>query len=948
MDPLSILAGVAGIATAGAALANVLFKLIKTARHRPGEIQSIAMDISILNSALEHLHDILTHGSSFAKPSLLQCVSEVVKNIKTTQSEIYQLISEQSFFGRFKWATAAKGLLSDIEKHKVAITLQTSILSAAILVKSTAAANTATRGRPENRFRILAESLIQAGQASLESDNTPASIPEPPRERAPSPPVRTKKRLPSPVRQSEIPGHVHSEDLFGRSSRASPPAQNLSVPGRLPDDQPSSAAANQGSPMKEGSEDPYSVFVQNSRAPPGPDNRFQNTTPEDESQFDRRTVYEDEESQTSAQQRNGRDYLKVANFGHHFRLRGDAATFLYKLVFQDGTGANIRTPDHDDIYEASINGSSMREESEFGGPVRYASRPTHRNPTSQEPAKVVDQLLLEWTSLSQSEVEQGSSKSPEEERGSTREQYSYTDSSDTEWEDSDTKEETTLPQPFVRTRRREPLNSQNQRRVLRPTRTDTPQTEDPANKPFSSLNQTPKDYFVPCTYPTYNQDMPYFTPPERQASGHFPTQNWGQGVPFQQPPGFQPDQTNGPTQYGQYWPQTPAPATEVPSQAKPSFQKPGIIVLPQADGADSEAGPKTPELDARYTGLEIMRQSEEAIWNSEKFIAKTGMTGKAIMAALVGDRSARNAHGLDLAHTLMRGQDTKLVYVRGNDLGETWFINEQPIFIQFYHCGYLPQFFPAKETEGVAMKREYVAVGDEWASFEALSQLGLSTKGREEGRVLLDPSVTWSMVKELAITTLQLRCMRQRRQFTPTFYNSIAMFRNTHGGAEIEMLSTLYKKESQDTIKAPPEETVQEAETLPAEEGIRVFDFEVNNWNEKPEEAPIPEENQSAVETRHDTPEICVTSSTTAQEVTPSATPDQDDARSDYSSKTRFSQFFQRYKPGKKHSRLGSMSKRYGSSTASGERSEEVVWRDDVDKRAPPTPSDSGIGSSVS
>lgn len=41
------------------------------------------------------------------------------------------------------------------------------------------------------------------------------------------------------------------------------------------------------------------------------------------------------------------------------------------------------------------------------------------------------------------------------------------------------------------------------------------------------------------------------------------------------------------------------------------------------------------------------------------------------------------------------------------------------------------------------MKQEYVAVGEEWASIEALSQLGLSTKGREEGRVLLDPSTTW-------------------------------------------------------------------------------------------------------------------------------------------------------------------------------------------------------------
>jgi adenosyl cobinamide kinase/adenosyl cobinamide phosphate guanylyltransferase len=41
------------------------------------------------------------------------------------------------------------------------------------------------------------------------------------------------------------------------------------------------------------------------------------------------------------------------------------------------------------------------------------------------------------------------------------------------------------------------------------------------------------------------------------------------------------------------------------------------------------------------------------------------------------------------------------------------------------------------------MRVEYVAIGEEWASFDALQQLGLVVKRREEGRVLLDPSTTW-------------------------------------------------------------------------------------------------------------------------------------------------------------------------------------------------------------
>ncbi|KAM0551350.1 hypothetical protein ACHAPJ_008458 [Fusarium lateritium] len=143
------------------------------------------------------------------------------------------------------------------------------------------------------------------------------------------------------------------------------------------------------------------------------------------------------------------------------------------------------------------------------------------------------------------------------------------------------------------------------------------------------------------------------------------------------------------------------------SLSKPKFQKPHVVVLPQADMADSENGPTIPKLDITpCMKMTIVRQGEESVWNCDDFASQRGIPGKAIMGALVGDKSARNPHGLDLAHTLIRGQDMKLVYIRGNDLGETWFINEQPVFLQFFHCGYLPQFYPASETDHTAMKKE--------------------------------------------------------------------------------------------------------------------------------------------------------------------------------------------------------------------------------------------------
>ncbi|KAM5341904.1 hypothetical protein ACJ41O_014935 [Fusarium nematophilum] len=744
MDPLSVLASVAGIATAGAALANTLFRLIRTAHHAPREIQSIAIEISSLTSALEHLHDILANGSAFIKPSFLQGVRAVVTNIKATQEDISKMISDQGVFARIKWMKAT-GLLSDIEKHKVTITLQTSILSAAILVKSTTSSR--TQQQPENRFRLQAETLVQAGQASIECDNLPRSYPEAPSERAPSPPVRTDKRLPSPVRRSEIPGHVQSEDLFRSSSRASPVPQNPPVPSQ---GEASRAAENHAAPSETERADLDSVAAQESALPSDFNVHAPKVSSNDPTYVEGENPRSDDEEAAGRGRGNrpfGAASYPVANFGHHFRVEGDAATFLYKLVFQDewkdDEGLSV-AEDYDEASErdewTASDTDVTADESErgFGNRVRFESRATHRHTVSQEPA-------------------------------------------------------------------------------------------------------------------------------------HY------------------------------------------------------------------EAPPTSPELDASCLGLKIVQQEEPVLWNSDDFVAKRGLHGKAIMASLVGDKSARHALGMDLAHTLMRGQNTKLVYVRGNDLGETWFINEEPVFLQFYHCGYLPQFYAARDTDATT-KREYVAVGEEWASAEAMSQLGLAMKGREDGRVLLEPSVTWSMVRELAITTLQLRCMRQRRQFTPTFYNSIAKFRDTHG--EPQPLPLAAPSEERNNTSMPHEEPARSGD-----QGVDVFNFEVDNWNK--EESAGDNLETKVEETPNDQPQILVTPSA-MQEPQPTAPElDHDDAKSDASCETLLSRFIHRCKPGRRNSLLSPMARRNASAKSIAGRSGNGEWGGCNDKRDVATASDSGVGTSI-
>jgi regulator of replication initiation timing len=139
MDPLSIIASIAGIATAGVQLSNTLIHLTRTYHKAPQEVQSMAIEMSGLTGTLEHLRDVLTTGHAYTKPLFFEDIQNVIKNIQSTQQEIQNLaknVDDKRSFAKLKWHKS-KRLLSDIDKHKVTLTLQITILSAAVLVKST-------------------------------------------------------------------------------------------------------------------------------------------------------------------------------------------------------------------------------------------------------------------------------------------------------------------------------------------------------------------------------------------------------------------------------------------------------------------------------------------------------------------------------------------------------------------------------------------------------------------------------------------------------------------------------------------------------------------------------------------------------------------------------------------------------------------------------------------
>ncbi|KAG7434154.1 hypothetical protein Forpi1262_v004877 [Fusarium oxysporum f. sp. raphani] len=880
MDPLSIIASIAGIASAGAQLSNTLFKLYNTVKNAPKEIQSVAIEMSGLTATLEHLRDIIRTGQSYAKPQFCDAVRHVVENIQLTQQDISKMVGDEGILRRVKWLKAAR-LLSDIDKHKVTLTLQIAILSAAVLVKSTNS-RLSVQEKVENRFKAQAESLILAGQASFENHDELEPIPDPPQQREPSPPVRTSKRLPSPVHESKVPGHLRAGDLYGMSNDSE---DNVLFSGSEKEEEKAHSALARSVNEPSRPEGHYTIHVIDKEDE-------ENLSSEDEKRYSRR------------RRRSGFDPLSdgsIALFGPDFHRRGDAATFLYNLVFLNETPVNGASAD-DSYLTETRNGGKMEErkrhrrlddsdDSEHNGTSRR-ERVKFRNPKPQEPKILVNRLLLSWTSLSESEVENGRADAQPDKRRIF-----------VESESSDSEESLYGPEDKEKAQR----NFQRRQTGLG---RDTFRRED------------------------IKYNTPEFNP--RWQGKLRPTRNETASSGF----------ILDPRQHG------PPPASEEPSMrylnggygrpygqgrqaelARPKFQKPDFVVLPRLDSADFETGPMTPKLDLMSVNLGIVRQGDEPIWDCDLFMFEKSYQGKAIMGALIGDKSARNPHGLDLAHTLVKGRSMKLVYIRGNDFGETWFINEQPAFLQFLHFRYLPQFYPVKETDERAMKEEYVAIGEEWASFEALQQLGLIVKRREDGRVLLDPSTTWSMIKELATTTLQLRSMRQRRTFTPTFYSPVSAFRRKHG---VGRHSFVTKTDYGEQAPAAPDRRA----TVEDESEVDILNLPINEEPKKTPEATAEVQSKAAPSTPQ--PQISITPPSTPQQTSPDYL-DTSEVASRVSSGSRLSRFVKRYKIGGK--RNSSLPLHRQSSKTSGLGSENTGWQDDG--KTPLTPTDSGVGSSI-
>lgn len=201
---------------------------------------------------------------------------------------------------------------------------------------------------------------------------------------------------------------------------------------------------------EEGGDESYSVVARTSKAPEVPSRDVYAGIKHDESDIISEWRDEGEDGERKRGRSTGFDPLsgKLAQFGRDFHLRGDAATFLYKLVYLDEV-VTYSPKAHDKGFSGQETEEDIYSDSDDSRPRRRVSfrvPSRHVNPERQEPNRVVNQLLLAWTSLSENEIEKGSSDShPNTRENPARQAYVVSEDEDEDEEDNERVQVSYLP-----------------------------------------------------------------------------------------------------------------------------------------------------------------------------------------------------------------------------------------------------------------------------------------------------------------------------------------------------------------------------------------------------------------------------------------------------------------------------------------------------------------------
>ncbi|KAJ4044532.1 hypothetical protein NW761_008557 [Fusarium oxysporum] len=131
MDPLSLIASIAGIATAGTSLSKAIYHFISSTRGASREMVEIARNISDLSCILYELRRVLQDSADLCSHKLLRRIKSAMRRISAIHDGIYALMDSSKGFQTFRWSLKRSEVqykLTLIESHKTAIHLMLNIL----------------------------------------------------------------------------------------------------------------------------------------------------------------------------------------------------------------------------------------------------------------------------------------------------------------------------------------------------------------------------------------------------------------------------------------------------------------------------------------------------------------------------------------------------------------------------------------------------------------------------------------------------------------------------------------------------------------------------------------------------------------------------------------------------------------------------------------------------
>ncbi|EMR72767.1 hypothetical protein UCREL1_174 [Eutypa lata UCREL1] len=139
MDPLSIIAGIAGISQAGTSLSRAIYDVISSARGAPKEMHDIARGVSDLSIVLQELRRVLKEGREIYSRRLLRRVRSAGRRIGKIHTQIERLLDTgRGGIARLKWPfrkPKVTQLLYQIESCKSGINIILHIIVLAVQLK---------------------------------------------------------------------------------------------------------------------------------------------------------------------------------------------------------------------------------------------------------------------------------------------------------------------------------------------------------------------------------------------------------------------------------------------------------------------------------------------------------------------------------------------------------------------------------------------------------------------------------------------------------------------------------------------------------------------------------------------------------------------------------------------------------------------------------------------